>query len=331
MDNIRTNTNASASLLGWDFQINAAIVLFMLNLKAAKSVRVEGKVEDIEITLNDNTKIYSQAKHVADPENNNTVRTHLINALRTLNTASRQSDIRSLIYVTNSPNPFSDKRTMAYFTRRTELSYIELPILCKNKIHELIEKYQYIELDVNKLMVNVIPFYGINEENKYKEIRSVVEDTLADLKIDTLGVAKNILYRWQRYFFQNATEVSITVELSKKELLWALIVTIMESPDSIKYKIDYSDDDLEFIKDRYLKVINNETLNFELITRVLYDYKKSKTIATKFIEDNWINYMDVVEMLNDDNETLSVVVKMILYKILVKRDSINRIKMEVGL
>ena len=36
----RLNTNASASLAGWDLQINAAIVLFVLNLKEAKPIRI---------------------------------------------------------------------------------------------------------------------------------------------------------------------------------------------------------------------------------------------------------------------------------------------------
>lgn len=37
----KTSTNASASLAGWDFQINAAIVLLMLNLKEAKAVKLK--------------------------------------------------------------------------------------------------------------------------------------------------------------------------------------------------------------------------------------------------------------------------------------------------
>ena len=41
--------NATPSSFGWDFQINAAIVLMLENIKTIKSVRVEGKKEDIEL------------------------------------------------------------------------------------------------------------------------------------------------------------------------------------------------------------------------------------------------------------------------------------------
>lgn len=327
----KTSTNASASIAGWDFQINAAIVLLMLNLKEAKAVKVEGGVEDIEITLNDNSKIYSQAKHVAEPDNYSTVRAHLVNALRTLNTASLEDNINQLIYVTNSPNPFSEQSTMPFFISRTELEYEELPQKCKTKIIKIMNEYDYNDLKLNKLSVHVIPFYGKKEDNKYKVVRSVVEETLAKLDIHSAGVIYKILHIWQRYFFQNATEELIDVILSKRELLWALIVILMEESDSIKYKIDYSEDDLQFVKNRYIELINYQTLNFELITRALSDYNNNKKPVTKFIDEYWKNYIDIVETLDDDSETLTLVVKIILFKILSQREAINKIKVEVGL
>ena len=327
----KTSSNASASLAGWDFQINAAIVLLMLNLKEAKAVKVEGGIEDIEITLNDNSKIYSQAKHVVEPDNYSTVRCHLINALRTLNTASLEDNINQLIYVTNSPNPFSEQSTMPFFISRTELEYEELPQKCKVKIIKIMSEYDYNDLKLNKLFVHIIPFYGKKEDNKYKVVRSVVEETLAKLDIHSAGVIYKILHIWQRYFFQNATEELIDVILSKRELLWALIVILMEESDSIKYKIDYSEDDLQFVKNRYVELINYQTLNFELITRVLSDYNNNKKPVTKFIDEYWKNYIDIVETLDDDSETLTLVVKIILFKILLQREAINKIKVEVGL
>ena len=51
------STNASASAFGWDFQSNAAIMLMLKNIKVATSVKVEGKTEDIEITLDNGNVI----------------------------------------------------------------------------------------------------------------------------------------------------------------------------------------------------------------------------------------------------------------------------------
>lgn len=56
--------NASFSAFGWDFQINAAIVLMLENITEVNKVRVEGATEDIELTLDNGEKIYSQAKSV---------------------------------------------------------------------------------------------------------------------------------------------------------------------------------------------------------------------------------------------------------------------------
>lgn len=63
-----SDRNASASAFGWDFQANSAILLMLENIKEAKRVRVEGANEDIEITLQDHTKIYAQAKAVEKPD-----------------------------------------------------------------------------------------------------------------------------------------------------------------------------------------------------------------------------------------------------------------------
>lgn len=58
------NRRANATLFGFDFQRNAAIVLMLENIKELKSVRLEGNEEDIEISLNDGQKILAQAKAV---------------------------------------------------------------------------------------------------------------------------------------------------------------------------------------------------------------------------------------------------------------------------
>ena len=41
------NHNAAASAFGWEFQVNAAMVLFIRNLPEAASVIVEGACDDI--------------------------------------------------------------------------------------------------------------------------------------------------------------------------------------------------------------------------------------------------------------------------------------------
>ena len=58
------NRSAHAVVFGFDFQMNAAIVLMLENIKDLQTLRIEGNEEDIELTLNNGKKILAQAKAV---------------------------------------------------------------------------------------------------------------------------------------------------------------------------------------------------------------------------------------------------------------------------
>lgn len=81
-------TNASDSIFGWDFQINAAIVLILEDIENVQKIRVEGRTEDIEITLNDGSFIFSQAKALADPSSTKNVKKKLSDGLGTAKSSS---------------------------------------------------------------------------------------------------------------------------------------------------------------------------------------------------------------------------------------------------
>ena len=53
---------ANAVVFGFDFQVNAAIVLMIENIEDLKSLRLEGNYEDIEIELENNQYILAQAR-----------------------------------------------------------------------------------------------------------------------------------------------------------------------------------------------------------------------------------------------------------------------------
>lgn len=55
------NRNASPSAYGWAFQVGAGIKLMLENVKEFTALKMEGKNDDIEITM-PNGKIYAQAK-----------------------------------------------------------------------------------------------------------------------------------------------------------------------------------------------------------------------------------------------------------------------------
>ena len=110
------SSNATASAFGWEFQSNAAIMLMLKNIESASKVKVEGETEDVEITFSNGKILMAQAKSVEKPDDFSHVKRNLEASLRTLNAASKITDVEQLVFVTNSPNPFNNIRTMHKFS-----------------------------------------------------------------------------------------------------------------------------------------------------------------------------------------------------------------------
>jgi len=321
-----SSRNASPSVFGWDFQVNSALLLMLENIKEAKRVRVEGADEDIEITLQDQSKIYAQAKAVVKPDDYTHVIDKLTDALETLNLAAKNGDGVLFTYVTNSPNPFNNQRTMSFFTGRTHLDFDELPDDAQNKIEEIILSKGYSDIDVHKMDVRIIPFYGKDLKNRYKEVQACVNEFLSEVNVDLQGINTEIMEIWQRDLFQNATQTDTTISISKEKMIWPLIVLVVGRTAAAEYKKDYDDDEIEEIENKYKLLINQNTMSYEMISRVMTEYKKSKQTTKQFVADHWKEYLDIVCLIEADESIKESMVKIILYRILVQRQYIRGIK-----
>ena len=161
------NTNASSSLFGWDFQINAAIVLLLEDIENISKVRVEGKTEDIEITMENGSVLFSQAKALSDPTSTKNVRAKFGKALQTLNAAALNSATTKIVYITNAVDPLNDRVSMMTFYGQSRKSYASLTDSAKKIVDNLLIKNNCNNVDKAKLYIYTLPFEAdLNERYK---------------------------------------------------------------------------------------------------------------------------------------------------------------------
>ena len=101
---------ADQVMFGFEFQVNAAIILMLRHIKSLDTIRIEGTYEDIELQLTDGEKILAQAKGVQLGSSDfHNVRANLKKALKTLSEGgNKATNVKQLIFITNSFNPFND-------------------------------------------------------------------------------------------------------------------------------------------------------------------------------------------------------------------------------
>lgn len=267
---------ATPTLSGFDFQTNAAIYLMLENIKAMRSIRLEGK-EDIEIVLIDGEKILAQAKEVEEPNKNfSHVTTKLKEALTSLSdTQTKSKKIEQLIYVTNTPKPFGKRDNSNLFSGGlpARRSYNELPPKLQLQVTKILTSNK-LTVNTDKLVFQTIPFDPqVDEKERFKYIlEEIREFTSHILKAD---ISKKDLHTiWCRDLFKSGTEKRPTINLTKNDIIWPIIVMIIRNEDYREFDIDVIDEK-EICRD-YNRTINNYTERFEFVTKVLNSYSLYK-------------------------------------------------------
>jgi len=337
----KRDPNASASAFGWEFQINAAIYMMLQNIKIADSIKVEGKTEDIEIYLSDGKIIYSQAKAFYNQADNSNTKKKLYAALRTLNDASKNNMASRLVYITNSFNPFDvkDANNAMIFYGLKKVDFFDLPEICREIINKEIIKKSLSNIPTEKLSIWILPFSG-ERENKYQTLKTEINEFLNSVNIGSFGIGQEIMSIWQRKFGINATEFDRDRTISKKEMVWPIIVTICRDIKSDDLLGDCDEGLVNDVSRRFKELINTMTERFDFMTRVLGLYAESREIQHKlsgkeyalwFIDNSWVNYKDEFDYVGVDQEVLEILTKLIIKKIIDVRYTISDIKREVSL
>ena len=325
--------SATYTVFGFDFQVNAAIVIMLENIKELKSIRMEGK-EDIELQLNSGNYVLAQAKSVVKASQDFTnVMANLKKAMESLSEAGANHEVEELIYITNSTNPFNTKTESFIFAGLpTHRSYDELLPKSKKKLDKIISELT-IPIDKSKLVIQTLPFETDNKLERYKYVWSAIEELLNNL--GNLPISKARLHEiWTKDIFQSGTMGDKEIKLTKNDIIWPIIVL---TTDSENYDEDLDEAQIEEVKGLYGTIINTYTEKYEFLTNVLFafnDFQKNKILKERirlFISEKYRDFSYIVEGSTINDELKDLIVKVILRNILLKRYQIQKIKEQVNL
>lgn len=329
---------ADSTMFGFDFQVNAAIILMLKNIKELKSLKLEGNHEDIELCYNDGEYILAQAKSVSDPINDfRNVLKNLKKALETLSEGEKEVSVKRLIFITNSRNPLHEKINVSVFEGESYREYSTLSENSKNLIDKYLKSIKN-PLDTEKFVIQVLPFETDQREERYKIVKNKIDEFIVDLNIVSPGIGKKIMETWQNNIFKNGTNKDVDIKLTKSEIIWPLIYIITDislCDDKILNIIDESM--YEEVKHRYRELIEIYTERITFFTKVIFDYSVFKSERDRsqqfldFIEKKWVDYKDDFPLSDENDELEKALIKIILYTILRNRISIKKIKEGVGL
>lgn len=197
---------ANAVVFGFDFQVNAAIVLMIENIEDLKSLRLEGNYEDIEIELENNQYILAQAKAVERSSSDfRNVRKNLEKSLISLSEGNQKVDAQRLILITNSPNPLNEEASRSIFWGDAHREFLSLPESSQELIRRYLDNINQ-PLDTDKFMIQILPFETDNDIERYKVVKRVVDDFIGDLNLNIPGLGKKLLSIWHEEVFENGTK-----------------------------------------------------------------------------------------------------------------------------
>jgi len=332
------NRRANAVVFGFDFQVNAAIVLMLENIEDLKSLRLEGNYEDIELELVNNQYILAQAKAVERASSDfNNVRANLKKSLISLSEGQIKVDVRNLVLITNSPNPLKEDASVGIFIGDAHRDFLSLPISSQQLIGKYIKDIKQ-PLNLKKFMIQTLPFETDNELERYKIVRRYIDDFVGDLNLNISGLGKKLMNIWQNEVFVNGSKKDPDIKLYKADIVWPIMViaTDVERCDD-RFADQFDLSTYDEIVQQYKAIIDSHCERCEFFTKVLSDYnsytceKKPSEKPRAFAMEKWETYLPEFNIGIIEAETLQGIIQIILYTIVRNRITIGRIKKGVKL
>ena len=338
----------------------------MKYIKNAESIKIESKLQDIEILLTDGSVVLAQAKSAQDYTIARDKKEKFKDALISLAKFSSRGD--QLVYISNIPDTLDSARDafnnkiVSYSSClqgiQTDIDHI-IESAC-NSIRVKIANQQNAEkrsriervlklveeFDKTKLYLSVItPFWG-DDENRYSEIsKAIISFLVDDLKLNTddaVAIKQKLLEHWQLRFQHNSSQPDRTAQksISKKDFAWPVAVYLTK--DSVPQIADC----LSFNPTQALteevsrlmalsKMVYHE--RFEFSNKVIQDFttfRKSQPLGTDNIEKLFIskhgsNYYGEFKIDTDDEKT-EYLTKSFVYNLLLNHRNLLKVSAGIG-
>lgn len=335
---MKKDRRADAVFFGFDFQVNAAIVLMLENIKELKSLRLESENEDIDIELYSGSHILAQAKAIVNSSMDFAhVRTNLKKALESLSEGSKKVQTEKLILITNSPNPLNEDASRSLFWGPAHRGFSTLPESSQKIITDYLSQIDQ-PLDTNQFVIQVVPFETDDDSEKYKAVMQSINDFIGELKLEIPGIAKQLHRVWCGEVFKNGSKKDAKITLSKKNLIWPIIV-IATDVDRIDHDFVERFDSVQYdeIVRRFRETIDSCCERVEFFTKILFDFNaynnpgKPSEKTVNFVDECWCNYSAEFEGDGIDSDIVEALTKVVVYNVIRRRYDIDKIKKGVSL
>lgn len=350
--------NASASAFGWQFQVDAAIFLFIHYIDEIERITVEGKYQDIELACRDGKKIYAQAKSVYNGSNDHRKKKMEDAIISLAKTPYDKECGDKLVYISNYDAPI--KKSEVYnksvvklqnvkpdkeeFKKQIDkiIEDLEKTIIKekgdkKKKYEELVKRIKGINVD-DFLMSSIYPY--IEAEDPMDTFR-IIQDKITELltvkfNIQSVYLQKfvqRLLVEWHQTFLFNATTsvASINKTMSKDALLWQIVVILSEIDINVESLFD-EQIDLELLEEYETAFAKTSHVHerFSFFNKLIVDLKeykrRTKKTEVEFIRENWKKYETEFAEYNEcsigEKEYL---IKRSLYRLISSKNNIKKI------
>lgn len=354
------NNDASASAFGYLFQAKAATWLFLNHFSSIESISVETKKQDIELSFNDGTKLYAQAKAQQNYSTEDNYYSKLSSALSSLaRTIKKATD--KLLYINNLANPLNSTNDCQ--TRFQEISYNDLTLKqkqtvdscisnMKNKLaNDIINKTEKEE-DCSSLqnLLNLIS--GIDLKNLYfcsiyrcdstsenellYEIRQKLEQLFPRESFRVQGIFDD----WVKLALvsETSTPSDEKKKIFVKDFSWCIVFNSL-GIDSFDYNSllakQILPDSSSFYVNRVEELLDNEEYDFKNIdwiitNKIINDFddfmdEHHNLNDYNFIDLNWKKYVDVLSPIGEEEKVRELLTRFIIFKIICKKRMIKEI------